>query len=397
MSKGHFIPCFISFETFEAQAESILKQAKDLIQAGAKGVAITYSANYGQTREIEKVYFRGDWETRTSGANQASVMKAMELLLGTKFQELQGKMHIAPITTMNAYDDPVDEWNDDVHMGIVITDLDRIAIYLEGGWDVLGWQNPNTTANPLHPYAVGGGVATKMPEAVSDTISENTDRVRQEIRGRYSVNQPPVNPPKPREVAINGEAFELVAFYYPDRDTAWDTIYQGQFLANFYPCEITLTINGISGSFFTAEAAFQATKWWNNPADLAQFEGAKTGTDAFHIKKGLSNQDNYYAGLGRDGAVEEVLTQKFSDPILRQALLLSGQATYWNTTKCRQDYYWSDDHDGSGANMLGRTLMEVRELYGRAAAPVGNYTVADFTAQVKLTLDGSEEPATPSS
>lgn len=48
------------------------------------------------------------------------------------------------------------------------------------------------------------------------------------------MNQPPVDPPKTREVTINGALYELIAFYFPDRDTAWDTIYQGQFLANFY-------------------------------------------------------------------------------------------------------------------------------------------------------------------
>lgn len=199
------------------------------------------------------------------------------------------------------------------------------------------------------------------------------------------MNQPTVNPPKSREVTINGEHYELIAFYYPDRDTAWDTIYQGQFLANFYPCMITLTINGITGSFLTAEAAFQATKWWNNAADRAQFEGAKTGSDAFHIKNGLSNPDNSYAGLGRDGAMKEVLTQKFADPSFQQALLLTGEAYLLeHNEKQGRDNYWSDDHDGSGANMLGKTLMEVREACGGAAAPSGNYTVADFTARVEI-------------
>ena len=135
------------------------------------------------------------------------------------------------------------------------------------------------------------------------------------------MNQSQLTPPKSREITINGQRYNLVAFYYPDHDAPWDTVYHGQFLANFYPCSITLTVNGITASFFNAEAAFQATKWWNNPVDLAKFEGAKTGTQAFHIKKSLTNPDNSYAGLGRDGAMKEVLTQKFSDPSFKQALL----------------------------------------------------------------------------
>jgi hypothetical protein len=153
----------------DEQAESILSEATVLIKQGAKGVAITYSANYGQTRTISQVYFAGGWNTHTNGANQAAVMSCMESLLAGKYQALQGKMRIAPITTMNAYSDPVSPWNNDVLMGIAITDLERIDTYLKGGWDVLGWQNQATVNNPDHPYAIGGGIAA-LPPAVSDKI-----------------------------------------------------------------------------------------------------------------------------------------------------------------------------------------------------------------------------------
>ena len=178
MMKGVFIDFNVPYSKGgvsvlpQNQAEDILKKANDLVINGAKGVAIIYSANYGQTREIEKVYFTGGWKTQTNGANQAAVMNCMELLLSSKYSTLQGKMRILPITTMNAYNNPVNPWNNDVLMGIVTTDLERIKIYLEGGWNVLGWQNQNTVTNPKHPYAIGGGVA-KLPQAVSDKI-QNT-------------------------------------------------------------------------------------------------------------------------------------------------------------------------------------------------------------------------------
>jgi hypothetical protein len=101
--------------------------------------------------------------------NQADVMSSMESLLGSEYQALQGKIHILPITTMKG-GARVDPWNDDVLMGIVTTDLDRIKIYLEGGWDVLGWQNQETVDNPQHPYAIGGGVAGALPPAINDKI-----------------------------------------------------------------------------------------------------------------------------------------------------------------------------------------------------------------------------------
>lgn len=166
---------FINFEldysklTSQQQAEKILKKAMNLITENHKGVAITYSANYGQTRNIEKTYFAGKWNTKTAGANQAEVISQLESLLQTDYETLQGTMHILPITTMNAYSQPASPWNDEIQMGIVITDLDRIHYYLEDGWCVLGWQNQKTITNAEHPYAVGGGVA-QLPTAVSKKI-----------------------------------------------------------------------------------------------------------------------------------------------------------------------------------------------------------------------------------
>lgn len=171
----------------------------------------------------------------------------------------------------------------------------------------------------------------------------------------------------------------MAAFYYPGSDEPWDVIYQCRFLANFYSCNITLTINGITASFLCAEAAFQATKWWNDPAIRAQFEAAD-GNGAYYIKSGLDNPDNSYAGLGRDGAMKEILIEKFSDSDLQKGLLLTEDAYLLeHNAKPKRDYYWSDNHDGKGANMLGKTLMQVREHYKGSPAPTGNYTVADFT------------------
>ena len=175
MSHGNFVNFLLPFVdkagsgvSNQNQAEAILNKSRQLVKNGSKGVAITYSANYGQTREIQRVYFAGGWNTHTTGANQAAVMQSMESLMGKQYQDLQGKMRILPITTMNAYHNPVSPWNNDVHMGIVITDLERIKIYLEGGWDVLGWQN-QTTVGTTHPYAIGGGIAS-LPPAISDHI-----------------------------------------------------------------------------------------------------------------------------------------------------------------------------------------------------------------------------------
>lgn len=71
---------------------------------------------------------------------------------------------------MNAYEEPVHPWNEDILLGIVTTDLDRVKTYLKSGWIVLGWQNQNTVET-THPYAVGGGIA-RLPTRVSKHIQK---------------------------------------------------------------------------------------------------------------------------------------------------------------------------------------------------------------------------------
>jgi hypothetical protein len=178
MSTGKFINFYLPYIVKGKvvppgdQAEAILRTCSELINKdGSKSVGIIYSANYGQTRMIERVYFAGGYNTGTNGGAQAPVMREMEALLGSTYNSLQGKMHILPITTMNAYTDAVDPWNENVHLGIVITDLDRINNYLQDGWDVLGWQNQdnNSKKDAKNPYAIGGNNA-KPPKLVSDKI-----------------------------------------------------------------------------------------------------------------------------------------------------------------------------------------------------------------------------------
>lgn len=163
-------------------------------------------------------------------------------------------------------------------------------------------------------------------------------------------------------------------------------MYQGQFLANFYPCQLTLTLNGITGTFQNAESAFQATKWWNTPHRV-QFEGT-TGSAAYTLKKSLHHADYSYAELGGSyQAMKTVLTQKFSDPALQQGLLLTGDAYLLdhNEASGRDPGGWSDNHVGSGSNLLGQVLMEIRARLGGVGAPAGTYSVSDFTNQVATT------------
>jgi predicted NAD-dependent protein-ADP-ribosyltransferase YbiA (DUF1768 family) len=202
---------------------------------------------------------------------------------------------------------------------------------------------------------------------------------------------PLTHAPKPKAVTINGQPHNLVAFYWPDKDMPWDLVFEAQFLANFYPCNFSLTINNTTATFANSEAAFQATKCWDTP-QRQMFEAAQcpTGTQAFANKKKITNPDPSYAGLGGYGAMVAVLTAKFSDPILKQALLDTHDAYLLehNVPGRADPGGWSDLHDGHKAgdplgktlNHLGKALMEVRLACGGVGAPSGTYAVSDFSA-----------------
>lgn len=197
---------------------------------------------------------------------------------------------------------------------------------------------------------------------------------------------------------IHGVKYHLVAFYFPDEPvpTPWDAYYNYTALGNFYlcPAKITVTINGVTGSFNSAEAAFQATKWWSHPSILQKFESAPTGKAAFAYKRqlmkgaksGLNPSPDYgYAGKGQTGAMDMVLAAKYADPAFVGILRSTDDAYLLEHNEVvGRDDTWSDNFDGTGQNLLGIALMNLREKLGGKGAPAGNYAVKDFTGQVMV-------------
>lgn len=166
MTKGAFLDFYLPYKdengddiTYEDQAKKTLDKVKQLKGQNFAGVGLIYSANYGQTRAIEQTYFSKGWDTKTSGSNQAQTIMAIEDALGDGYSDLQGYFNINPISTMNAYVDPVAKWTEEIHYGILTTDLDRLTKYLDSGWVVLGWQNQDTKGSTVKPYAIGGRIA----------------------------------------------------------------------------------------------------------------------------------------------------------------------------------------------------------------------------------------------
>lgn len=196
--------------------------------------------------------------------------------------------------------------------------------------------------------------------------------------------------PVSKPITVDGTATSLIAFYYPDSNTPWDDAYQAPFLGNFWPVDLTLTEQGITGSFHLAEAAFQALKWWTDANVRASFAKKRTGNDAYHLKLSLEQsklpEDPYFKQHGHDWAMAAVLAAKFDKVLqrdLHDGLLATGDAyLIEHNSSATRDRYWSDGLDGLGGNHLGLALMALRAKLGGSPDPMPGTAVAKFTAHV---------------
>jgi len=112
----------------------------------------------------------------------------------------------------------------------------------------------------------------------------------------------------------------------------------------------------------TSEHYFQAQKFLD-ATDREQVRLAKTPALAARLgrdrtKKLRPDWDSVRVSIMRQ-AVEAKFRQH---PSLQELLLSTGDAVLVEHTA--NDDFWADGGDGSGQNMLGRILMEVREVLG---------------------------------
>lgn len=172
--QGQFLPVLIPFKDKQEDYISSKQQAIQILDTAttalslqdAACVYITYSANQGQTERIAQAYKDGDWKTGIGGANQADVMHTMEDLMASeaKYTELQGKMKIAPITTIPNNTD-LTVWS-----GVINHDLNRIKGYLQGSNIVFGWMNQDTAPKFAHALNSPTGVVKSFPAQISDLV-----------------------------------------------------------------------------------------------------------------------------------------------------------------------------------------------------------------------------------
>ena len=133
----------------------------------------------------------------------------------------------------------------------------------------------------------------------------------------------------------------------------------GEF-SNFAECPITLG----GKRWPTSEHYFQAQKF-ADPLQREKVRRAKTAMQAARLGRDRKVKirrewESVKVSVMRD-AVWAKLTQH---DYLRELLLMTDDSVLVEHT--RHDSYWGDGGDGSGKNMLGKILMEIRgELGGR--------------------------------
>ena len=125
--------------------------------------------------------------------------------------------------------------------------------------------------------------------------------------------------------------------------------------SNFSPHLIRL--NG--KTWPTSEHYFQAQKFAGTP-DEEEVRGAKSPMIAARMGRSRKRPLRKDWESVKDEIMHEAVLAKFSQHAdLRETLLGTGEAKLVEHTE--NDAYWGDGGDGTGRNMLGRTLMRVRD------------------------------------
>ena len=109
----------------------------------------------------------------------------------------------------------------------------------------------------------------------------------------------------------------------------------------------------------TSEHYFQAQKF-KDDGHQAEIRKAKSPMIAARLGRDRKKKLRRDWESVKDNVMREAVLAKFTQHNeLREILLETGDAKLIEHTS--NDSYWGDGGDGSGRNMLGRILMEVRE------------------------------------
>lgn len=131
------------------------------------------------------------------------------------------------------------------------------------------------------------------------------------------------------------------------------------FLSNFYPCKIQSPY----GTFNCSEGLYQYLKFsYLGDLPLKQAFMNATGQEAWNLSRQYAAQID--PNFNRENAMRETLHYKFSNKDLKGRLLATDNAYIVENSPHGHDTFWADNGDGSGKNMLGLMLMQLREEEG---------------------------------
>lgn len=129
--------------------------------------------------------------------------------------------------------------------------------------------------------------------------------------------------------------------------------------SNFYQAEIKIC----GKSYKTSEHYFQSQKFATTEPGYAE-EIRKANSPGISKRLGGDRKHKLRPDWEsvKDNVMREALRAKFTQhPELKFLLLDTGDESLVEHTE--RDTYWADGGDGSGKNMLGKLLMELRKAF----------------------------------
>jgi N-glycosidase YbiA len=137
-----------------------------------------------------------------------------------------------------------------------------------------------------------------------------------------------------------------------------------------YGCFSNFSYHGfeLDGAYWpTSEHYFQAQKFPNTPHG-DQIRQAKTPKEAANMGRDRKRPLRQDWEQVKDGIMRNAVLRKFEiHADIREILLATADEEI--VENAPGDYYWGCGKDGSGKNMLGQILMEVREILRDVKTP----------------------------
>jgi len=131
------------------------------------------------------------------------------------------------------------------------------------------------------------------------------------------------------------------------------------FLSNFYEKSVKTS----SGNFCCSEGYYQYQKFsYLGDAALSNLFLFADGQTAYELSRRY--KDNIDLQFNKIAAMQKTLEAKFSDNELKEMLVATGNAYLVENCHFGHDAFWADNGDGSGQNMLGILIMQLREKLG---------------------------------